>query len=262
MADVLDRIVARRREDLARQKQAVPPAVLERRLAARPARRPFAAALAGKDVAVIAEIKRNAPSAGTLQAAADPAAWAQLYAAGGAAALSVLTEPRYFAGSLADLQAARAACRLAVLRKDFLFDPYQLLESAAAGADAVLLIARILSPKQLTDLLGEAAALGLEALVEVHDRGELERALGCGAQLIGINNRDLGDFSVDLNKAVGLLAELPPGVVAVAESGIERPDQVALLKEAGAAAVLVGSSLMRAAEPQRLLAELVAAGRR
>src|SRR5579875_1648219 len=225
MADVLDRIVARRREDLARQKQAVPPAVLERRLAARPARRPFAAALAGKD-------------------------------------LAVLTEPRYFAGSLADLQAARAACRLAVLRKDFLFDPYQLLESAAAGADAVLLIARILSPKQLTDLLGEAAALGLEALVEVHDRGELERALGCGAQLIGINNRDLGDFSVDLNKAVGLLAELPPGVVAVAESGIERPDQVALLKEAGAAAVLVGSSLMRAAEPQRLLAELVAAGRR
>jgi len=262
MAGILAEIVARRKADLARRREEVPPALLEQRLASRPAdHRPFAAALVGEGVALIAEIKRRAPSAGVLQAEADPARWARLYAAAGASALSVLTEPHYFGGEVADLEAARAACALPTLRKDFIVDSYQLLESAAVGADAVLLIARILPDPKLQQLLAEAAGLGLECLVEVHDPAELERAVAAGAAVIGVNNRDLADFSVDLNRTVELLGQVPSGTVVVAESGIERPEQVRALAEAGVAAVLVGTALMRSPAPAELLAELVHAGK-
>ncbi|MEA2297118.1 MAG: indole-3-glycerol phosphate synthase, partial [Solirubrobacteraceae bacterium] len=179
------------------------------------------------------------------------------YERGGARALSILTEERNFGGSLADLEAARAASRLPILRKDFVVDPYQLLEAVAAGADAVLLIVAAVDQSELAALHVMARALGLDVLVEVHDRAELERALEVGPDIVGLNNRDLRDFSVDVRRTIELAAQIPAPIVVVSESGLDSPAQLARLREAGIAAALIGESLMRAPDPAAALAVLL-----
>ena len=223
--------------------------------AARPAR-PFAAALAGPGLAVIAEVKRRSPSRGELAPELDPGAQAQAYATGGAAAVSVLTDEEFFGGSLADLTAVRTEVVLPVLRKDFVLDPGQIWESRAHGADAVLLIVAALSDPALVALLAEAAEAQLEALVEVHNEAELARALAVGAALVGVNNRDLSSFEVDLTVAQRLGPLLSGKAVMVAESGITGPDQAAAMATAGYHAVLVGEALVKAEDPAELVASL------
>ena len=213
-------------------------------------------ALAQPGVGVIAEIKRRSPSAGELRVDVDVAALALAYGQGGASAISVLTEGPHFGGSLEDLRAAAAACSLPILRKDFIVDELQLHEAVAAGAAAVLLIVAALSPKQLVSLHAKATALGLDALVEVHDERELETALGAGAQIVGVNNRDLRDFTVDVERTFALLEHMPKDVLVVSESGIGAPEQLLRLGAAGVSAVLVGESLMRASDPAVALRRL------
>ncbi len=257
--DILSRIVAARKEDVAAAERALPLGRLRATAEARTDHRPFAAALARPGptgVNVIAEIKRASPSKGAIRPDLDPAALARAYAAGGAAALSVLTEPRFFRGSAEDLRRARAACALPVLRKDFLFCDYQLYESAAMGADAVLLIVRILDPAQLSDLLATAAALGLAALVEVYTAAEAQTATAAGARLVGINNRDLGSFHTDLDHALKVLPALAPGQTAVAASGIR--DRADVLRYRGTPVFnfLVGESLVISDHPAGFLKSL------
>ncbi|HEX7050974.1 MAG TPA: indole-3-glycerol phosphate synthase TrpC [Longimicrobiales bacterium] len=258
---ILERIVASKREEVARLR---PRASVLREAAARaPAPRPFARALRrGGEVAVIAEIKRRSPSAGWLRPELSVTAVAEAYAGAGAAALSVLTDGEYFGGSLEDLQAVRSAVSLPVLRKDFVVDPLQVEEARAAGADAVLLIVRILDDVLLADLLALAGELELGALVEVHTPDELERALRAGAHVIGVNNRDLASFRTDLAVVLGLADSVPPGRVLVAESGIRTAADVDRLGAAGADAVLVGETFMRAPDPGAAAAELVGRARR
>ncbi len=214
-----------------------------------PAPRPFAAKLSvstGGELAVIAEVKRRSPSKGVLDAELDPAGVASDYEAGGAACLSVLTDGEFFSGSALDLRAARAACTLPVLRKDFTVCGADVCDARLMGADAVLLIVSALSDEELVSFLSLAQELSLDALVEVHDEGELERALDAGAELVGVNQRDLTTFSVDHERAVRLVGSMPPEVVAVAESGIGGADDVRRLADVGYQAVLVGESLVRA----------------
>lgn len=213
-------------------------------------------ALAAPGIGVIAEIKRRSPSAGQLRADVDVAAIARAYEQGGAIALSVLTEGPHFGGSLDDLRVARRASALPIVRKDFIVDEYQLREAVDAGADAVLLIVAALAPEQLRSLHEQAARLGLDALVEVHDERELTVAAQIGARIIGVNNRDLRDFSVDLERTFALLPRIPEGALVVAESGIGDAEQVWSLHAAGVDAVLVGESLMRAKDPAAALREL------
>ncbi|MHB1469514.1 MAG: indole-3-glycerol phosphate synthase TrpC, partial [Solirubrobacteraceae bacterium] len=222
-------------------------------------RRALREALNAPGMSVIAEVKRRSPSAGTLRAEIDVPALARAYEAGGAAALSVLTDGPHFDGSLEDLEAARAACALPILRKDFVIDPYQLHEAAAAGADAVLLIVAALSEAELSRLRQTATALGLDTLVEVHDERELEAALSAGADVVGVNNRDLRDFSVDVGRTFALLPRIPAGVTVVSESGIGAPEQLRELAAAGVSAVLIGESLVRAKDPGAALAALLRA---
>lgn len=260
---VLAGIIASTRAELQRRKRERPEAELrDRALALGPARRSLRAALSeqgrvGERVAVIAELKRRSPSAGALREDADPAAIARAYERGGASAISVLTEGPNFGGSLDDLRAVRAACGLPLLRKDFVLDPYQVYEARVAGADAVLLIVAALDPGELSELRARAREVQLDALVEVHDAAELKVALEVGADLIGVNNRDLRDFTVDVGRTYELLKEMPAGVVVVSESGIGRADQLARLGAAGVAGVLVGESLMRAPDPERALRALL-----
>lgn len=222
-------------------------------------RRPFAEALARtRRINIIAEIKRRSPSKGIIREDFDAVRIAESYESGGAAALSVLCEEDYFDGSLDHLRAARAAVELPVLRKDFIFDEYQLYESVAAGADAVLLIAAILDDELLKTLLSAAHRLSLDALVEVHSRDEMERTVRAGARIIGVNNRDLTTFEVDLNTSIELAATAPSDVILVSESGISRGSDVRRLKEAGFSAFLIGEHFMRAEEPRRALRELIA----
>lgn len=210
------------------------------------AARDFAGALGGgEEVAVIAEFKRKSPSMGTLNGSADPAEFARGYEAAGAAAISVLTDGPFFGGSLDDIARVREAASLPVLRKDFVVDPVQLVEARAAGADAVLLITRVLEEGLLSELLRAAGDLGLAALVEVHREPELERAVRAGAEIIGVNARDLNSFAVDLNLSEELLRKVPSGVLAIAESGIRGRADVIRMAAAGADAVLVGGWLMR-----------------
>lgn len=223
-----------------------------------PPARGFAAALRRPgEVALLAEIKRRSPSAGPIREDVEPGQVARWYRAGGAAAVSVLTDELYFGGSLDALRAARAAVDLPILRKDFVVDPVQIWEARAAGADAVLLIVRALTPGDLRMLLAEAEAAGLDVLVEVHDRAELAVALGAGATLVGVNNRDLRTFTTDLGITHSLAPEVPPGVTLVAESGIRTASDIRSLGEAGVDAVLVGESLMRRTDVERAAAELV-----
>jgi len=214
------------------------------------------AALAAPGIGVIAEFKRRSPSAGSF--GEDPRLETILpaYEQGGAVAASILTEEANFAGSLDDLRRARELSRLPLLRKDFIVDEYQLEEAVLAGADAALLIVAALDDEQLEHLQARAVELGLDALVEVHDEGELRRALAAGAQLVGINNRDLRDFTVDVQRTARLMGQVPDGVLVVSESGIESPAQLSELAGAGVHGVLVGARLMRAADPAAALAEL------
>ncbi|HEY5262611.1 MAG TPA: indole-3-glycerol phosphate synthase TrpC [Solirubrobacteraceae bacterium] len=216
----------------------------------------FAAALTEPGIAVIAEFKRRSPSAGALREAPDLHEIVGAYERGGATALSVLTEGPNFDGSLEDLRAARVACELPILRKDFILDEYQLYEAKVARADAVLLIVAALEQQELIALHEGAGKLGLDVLVEVHDRDELRTALKIGAELIGVNNRDLRDFSVDVERTERLMGEIPTGVTVVSESGIARPEQLRKLEDAGVAAVLVGETLMRSTDPEAALRTL------
>jgi indole-3-glycerol phosphate synthase len=254
---VLARILHSTREELQRRKRETPAEQLEDRLAAQSPPRSLSAALTAPGISVIAEFKRRSPSAGTLREGADPGDIAGAYQRGGASALSVLTEGPNFGGSLEDLRAARGRCELPILRKDFIVDTYQLLEARAAGADAVLLIVAALDADELTRLHGAARALGLDVLVEVHDREEVQRALAAGAELIGINNRDLRDFSVDVSRTALLRGSIPKGIAVVSESGIDGSGQLHSLESDGVDAVLVGEALMRAADPERALRELI-----
>jgi indole-3-glycerol phosphate synthase len=242
----LDRIVEDTRSEVDRRRESVPLSRLEQVIAERPEGRPFEEALLRPGISVIAEHKRRSPSAGTIREGATVEAIAGAYERGGAAALSILTEPFHFAGSLDDLRAARAATALPVLRKDFIVDPYQLYESAAAGADAILLIVAALEPDPLYELLREARALDLDALVEVHDEPELEIALAVEADILGINNRDLVDFSVDIERTYELLSDIPAGKTVVSESGYSRREELDELERVGVDAVLIGETLMRA----------------
>jgi len=257
---VLERILAETRVELERRKRAIPLASMPPADSTRPGRggRPFRDALLAPGIGVVAEFKRRSPSAGSLREDPDLAEIVAAYCRGGAVALSILTEGPNFDGSLEDLRAARAACELPLLRKDFVLDGYQLHEARAAGADAVLLIVAALEAGELASLYGEARALGLDALVEVHDREELEAALAVGADVVGINNRDLRDFSVDLERTERLMEDVPAGVAVVSESGIADAQQLARLQERGVQAVLVGESLMRAADPAGALRGLQA----
>ena len=253
---VLDRIVETTRQDLAERRRAVPQAALEREIATRGDDRPFSEALARYGVSLIAEYKRRSPSAGAIGEGVAVAEIVGAYERGGAAALSVLTERRHFGGTLDDLRAARQASDLPILRKDFVVDPYQLYESAAAGADAVLLIVAALDLQDLAHLHAEALGLDLDVLVEVHDEEELDTALEIDAQVIGINNRDLADFSVDLDRTFALLADVPAGKTVVSESGISAREQIDDLERVGVDAVLVGETLMRAPDVEVACREL------
>jgi indole-3-glycerol phosphate synthase len=255
---ILDEILAWKRTELAAARERVAPAspAAQAERAAGPLRgfrRTLAAAPAP---AVIAELKRRSPSRGEIRPDFDPVACARDFAAGGAAALSVLTDERFFGGRLQYLTAVRGAVALPLLRKDFLIDAYQVDEARVAGADAVLLIAAALAAPALCALLGRARALGLDVLVEVHDERELDAALAAGADLVGVNNRDLRTFVTDLAVTERLAPRVPATVLLVAESGIASPADVARLAGAGARAFLVGESLMREPEPGRALRRL------
>ncbi|HST86895.1 MAG TPA: indole-3-glycerol phosphate synthase TrpC [Ktedonobacterales bacterium] len=248
----LERIVAATRAELTERQARVPLDELRTRAATAPAPRDFAAALrpeAGAPARLIAEIKRASPSKGLLAATFDPVAQARAYTAGGAAAISVLTEPRFFLGSLDHLTAVRAAVDIPVLRKDFILDEYQVYEARAAGADAVLLICALLDDTQLSDLLALARALGMEALVEAHDAGETHRAVASGASVIGVNSRDLRTFAVDTDVIRRLRPLVPYDRVFVAESGIADATGAARARAWDAHAILAGEALMRAPDP-------------
>ena len=239
----LERIVASTRAEVERRRGPIslPPAVAS-------ATRPFAEALARPGLSLIAEHKRRSPSAGVIRADLSLEDVVGAYERGGAAAVSVLTEAPNFGGSLDDLRRAREITDLPILRKDFVVDPYQVDESIAIGADAILLIVAALEDDELHDLYARASERGLSALVEVHDRRELERALECGASIIGVNNRDLRTLEVDTERTSQLAPEIPEGVITVAESGFKVPEQLVALRDAGVDAVLIGEALMRATD--------------
>jgi indole-3-glycerol phosphate synthase len=244
----LDRIVARTRGELEQRRALTPPADLERRAAQRAASDPprdFVAALRRPGLSVIAEHKRRSPSAGTIREGLEIEDVVGAYEAGGAAALSVLTEQVGFGGTLDDLRRARAAASLPILRKDFVVDPYQVVESMAAGADAILLIVAALGPDELAGLYGQAQAFGLGVLVEVHDAVELAVAAALRPEVIGINNRDLTTLAVDTERTFELLGQVPSGTVTVSESGLRTRSDLERAAAAGIDAVLVGEALMR-----------------
>jgi indole-3-glycerol phosphate synthase len=252
----LDELVAGAREDSRRRQEEVPLDTLRARLGGRDGARPFNEALVRPGLSLIAEFKRRSPSSGEIREGAGVADTVRGYERGGAAALSILTEERQFGGSLHDLRAAREATYLPILRKDFVVDPYQLYEAAANGADAVLLIVAALGDEELADLYVQARELDLDCVVEVHDEPELERALAIGVDVIGINNRNLTDLTVDVETTVRLLTDVPAGKTVVAESGYEHREQLDELERIGVDAVLIGEALMRADEPEHLVREL------
>jgi indole-3-glycerol phosphate synthase len=251
----LDMIVAKTRERVARVKTDAYAEALRRRSEKRTLDGGFRAALAGTDrTNIIAEIKRASPSKGIIRASLDAAAQARRYVAGGAAAISVLTEPEYFQGSIPDLMNVRAAVEVPLLRKDFIVDEFQILEAAAAGADAILLIVAALSGQELERLRSFAEdELGLDALVEIHDAGELQRAVDAGASVIGVNNRDLRSLEISLDTSRQLAAAKPLGSVFVAESGMSSRAEIDELKGLGFDAFLIGETLMRSGDPAATL---------
>lgn len=255
------RIVAQKRREVADRRAHVPADDLELLLSTARPLRPLLAMLEHGQTRIIAEVKRGSPSRGLFAPQLDATAQATLYATGGAVAVSVLTDGPFFYGSLDDLRAVASAIPLPVLRKDFLLDRYQLLEARLAGADIILLIVAMLTDSELATLLAEARDLGLQPLVEVHTIDEVKRALAAGADLVGINNRDLATFVVDLTTTERLLAHLPATCTIVSESGIDHPSAIARLRAWGVHAALVGEALVRSATGADLLHDLVAAGR-
>jgi len=253
LPDILAQIVEQKKLELTSRE----PGVKERAEQSISGRRDFLAALTGRAPAIIAEVKKASPSKGVLAAEFDPPSIARSYAAGGAAALSVLTEENHFRGSLSHLESARAAVRLPALRKDFTIDAYHVHQAAAHGADAILLIAAILSERQMRDFRELAERYRMAALVEVHDEEELGPAIASGARLIGVNNRNLHTFEVNLGNALRLGDKIPAGVVRVAESGIYSSADVQRLRAAGYQAFLVGEHLMKSGDPAGALRALL-----
>jgi indole-3-glycerol phosphate synthase len=260
--DILRKIVARKVEEVAQRSARVPrPMIAAAAAQADPPRgfvRALQARIAAGRPAVIAEAKKASPSKGVLRPDFDPVAITRSYERGGAACLSVLTDVDFFQGSDTYLQQARAACALPVLRKDFVIDPYQVWEARSLGADCILLIAACLDDDRLAELNALARELGMDALIEVHDGAELERALRVDNPMVGINNRDLRSFAVSLDTTLDLLARIPGDRLVVTESGILGPDDVALMRRHGVHAFLVGEAFMRAPDPGERLAELFA----
>lgn len=257
---VLDDIVAGVREDLAARQALVSLDQLKERAQSAPTPRDALTALRSDGISVIAEIKRASPSKGPLAPIPDPAALARQYEAGGASVISVLTEERRFHGSLADLEAVRAAVDIPLLRKDFIVTSYQLWEARAYGADMALLMCSVLEDPALISLIERAESMGLTPLVEVHDDVELERALEAGARVLGINARNLKTLEVDRDTFAGLAAQVPNDIVLVAESGIRGPRDLVAYAGAGADAVLVGEAVVTGGDPRAAVSELVAAG--
>src|SRR5258706_10714229 len=259
MADILQRILARKRAELEAARAALPLAEIEARARSAPPPRDFVGALRAKIAAgrpaVIAEIKKASPSKGLLRADFDPAAIAEAYEAGGAACLSVLTDREFFQGAPEHLGQARSACKLPVLRKDFITEPYQVFESRALGADCILLIVAALAPQDMLGLEAAAISLGMAVLVEVHDAEELEAALALRTPLLGINNRNLRSFETSLQTTLDLLPRIPEGRIVVTESGIAGGAEVSMLKGRGVPAFLIGEALMRAQNPGLALLE-------
>ena len=256
MATILDSIVAVKREEVARRKAETPQAELERRIASLPVPLNLSGALWGDDVRLIAEVKKASPSKGLLRADFDPEALARSYEANSAAAVSVLTD-RHFQGAVEHLSAVKSAVGIPVLRKDFVTDPYQVYEARAYGADALLLIVAVLDPSQLRALLREAAGLWLQCLVEVHNRAEMEEALDAGAEVIGVNNRDLHTFHTDVRVTEELASLVPRGKILVSESGISARGDLLRLGRMGVHAVLVGEALVTAQDPGAKVRELL-----
>jgi indole-3-glycerol phosphate synthase len=252
----LDELVEDARADVERRRAALPPAVLRDRLGTRSGARPFSEALVRPGLSIIAEFKRRSPSAGWIDREARVSDLVSAYERGGAAALSILTDGSSFGGSLDDLRDARSASELPILRKDFVVDPYQLLEAATGGADAVLLIVAALDDRALASLYAEARHLDLDCLVEVHDSEELERALDLDCDVIGINNRNLRDLSVDVETTHRLMTDVPTGKTVVAESGFSSRAELDELERIGVDAVLVGEALMRSPDPAAAVHQL------
>ncbi len=256
--DILERIVQAKRVELERDKELLPMRRAIELASGAPPPHDFAAALRVKDrVNVIAEVKRASPSRGAIKDGADPAQVARAYADAGAVAISVLTDTRFFLGAPEHLTAARQAVPVPVLRKDFLFDEYQIYRSRALGADAVLLIARILPVRNLTTLIGVARSLHMESLVEAHSEEEIAKALDCGAEIVGVNNRDLATMTVSIETSLRLASRLPDSIIKVSESGIEERADIDRLRAAGYDAFLIGERLMREADPGAALRGLL-----
>jgi indole-3-glycerol phosphate synthase len=255
---MIEELVEAARAGAKKRRAETPLEDLEARLADRPEQRPFGEALTRPGLSVIAEFKRRSPSAGEIRAGVTPSEVAQAYEQGGAAAVSVLTDGRHFGGSLEDLVQARDACALPVLQKDFIVDRYQLYEAAAAGADAVLLIVAALERDALAALYEEARRLDLDVLVEVHEERELETALTVDAEILGINNRNLDDFTVDVATTFELMTDVPAGKTVVAESGIADRATLEELERVGVDAALIGEALMRSDDPAAKVRELTA----
>lgn len=257
---ILKKILARKREEIAERSAIVSAEELLVRAGSASAPRGFAAAMAAKmaagESAVIAEIKKASPSKGVIREDFDPASIAASYAAGGAACLSVLTDVDFFQGADEYLQAARAACDLPVIRKDFIIDKYQIYEARAMSADCILLIVSALSEDQLQQLHDEAQSLGMDVLIEVHDKAELEIALKLDNPMVGINNRNLHSFEVSLENTYQLLAQIPAGKIVITESGIHQRDDVAAMRDRNVNAFLVGEAFMRSDEPGQRLREM------
>lgn len=260
MSDILQRILATKRDEIARDMASVPGAEMERRARAARPPRDFVGAIKGRIAAgrsaVIAEVKRASPSKGLLRDPFDPSAIARSYAGNGAACLSVLTDASYFQGSPAHLEAARSSCGLPVLRKDFMLEPYQVLQARAMGADCILLIVAALELRRMQELEAVATDLGMAVLVEVHDGGELELALGLRTPLLGVNNRNLRTFETRLETTLELLPAVPEDRVVVTESGILSAADVSRMRAAGVGAFLVGEAFMRAPDPGNALKDL------
>ena len=253
----LEDIVAQTRGDVARRKMEHSLSDLLARIDPPDRGRPFSEALIAPGVSLIAEMKRASPSKGPIRPDADVTAIVQAYEIGGAAACSILTEPQFFGGSLDDLRAARAACSLPLLRKDFIVDCYQLAEARLAGADAALLIVAALEEDEFAELLQFGGELGLDLLVEAHTEDEVQVAVDGGAEIVGINNRNLKTLEVDPDTVLNLLADIPAGTVVVAESGISERSDVIRLGEAGVDAILVGEALMREDDPAAAIRSLI-----
>lgn len=260
MTDILHKILATKREEIADASAAVSLTAMRARASAASRPRDFVAALRSRisrgDPAVIAEIKKASPSKGVLRDPFDPVGIAKSYASSGAACLSVLTDRLYFQGAHEYLTLAREACDLPVLRKDFIIDPYQIYEARTLGADCILLISAALDPDAMRDLESLAISLGMAVLVEIHDGTELEAALGLRSPLLGINNRDLRTFETRLETTLGLLPRIPEDRLVITESGIRKPDDVQRMREHGVNAFLVGEAFMRAENPGKALSDL------